>query len=201
MSPSLLSQRLSELEEAGLVRSQKLPGGSGHEYSLTEAGEDLEPIIMQLAIWGQHWARDMDLDDMDPAFLLWSMHLRIDTAAMPAGRTVLEFQFTGAPKDCRQFWLVSKNGGVEMCLKDPGLDVDLLVSSDLRIFIEAWRGFRDLRGEIQARRIRVQGLPKLAEQFPGWLLLSALAPFPRKHPGREQRLSKATASTVSEAPS
>jgi hypothetical protein len=39
-----------------------------------------------------------------------------------------------------------------MCLKDPGYEVDVQVRSDLRLFIEAWRGIRDLRAEIRARQ-------------------------------------------------
>jgi hypothetical protein len=127
-------------------------------------------------------------DDLDPAFLVWSMHLRIDTAAMPAGQTVIEFQFSGSPTDCRQFWLVNRSGAVEMCLKDPGLDADLLVRSRLRLFVEAWRGFRDLRAEIAAGRIKLYGERQLKEVFPTWLQLSALAPNARMRPGRESRL-------------
>ena len=189
ISPSLLSKRLTELEEAGIVRKEATPAGESHRYALTQAGLDLEPMIEALAVWGQHWARDMEIDDLDPGFLVWSMHLRIDVDAMPPGRTVLEFEFTGAPKDCRQFWLVHQDKVVEMCLKDPGLDVDLVVASDLRLFVETWRGFRDLRTEIEARRIRLLGPENLRRQFPDWLLLSSLAKYPRRRPGKERQLS------------
>lgn len=192
ISPTLLSKRLSELEKAGIVRTRKSPGGTGRQYLLTDAGRELEPMVDHLAIWGQRWARDMTDDDLDPAFLLWSMHLRMDTSAMPPG-TVIEFQFSGAPADSRQFWLIHRNGEVEMCLKDPELDVDLLVTSRLRLFVEAWRGFRDLRKEIAAGRIKVQGPESLCKHFPSWLRLSVLAPYPRMRAGREQRLARSTA--------
>ena len=190
MSPSLLSQRLSKLERAGLVRTRKARTGAGREYLLTQAGKDLEPIVEHLAIWGHRWARDMVDDDLDPAFLVWSMHLRMATDAMPPGRTVLEFAFTGAPSDCRRFWLIHQDAVVEMCLKDPELDVDLMVSSELRVFVEAWRGFRDLGQEIRTGRIRLHGPRELREQFPTWLRLSALAPYERLRAGREQRLAQ-----------
>ena len=45
MSPTLLSKRLDELEEAGVITSLKGTSGS-REYSLTAAGEELRPIIM-----------------------------------------------------------------------------------------------------------------------------------------------------------
>lgn len=186
MSASLLSQRLAQLEAAGMAERRPLPGGHGYEYFPTAAGWELEPVIMDLAVWGQRWARDMTDDDLDPGFLLWSMHTRLDTEAMPPGQTVLEFEFTGASKDNRRFWLVNKDGTVEMCQKDPGYAVDVKVMSDLRLFIEAWRGFRSLRGEIARGKIRVEGPRTLTRALPDWLKLSALAPFERRRPGPEQ---------------
>ena len=175
MSPSLLSKRLSELQGAGLVTTRET-GDGAREYLPTPAAQELAPVIDDLAVWGQRWGRDMTEADLDPAFLVWSMHLRLDTAAMPPGRTVIEFEFSGAPPDCRRFWLIHRDGAVEMCLKDPHLDVDLLVRSPLRVFVEAWRGFRDLVAEIRARRIRLDGPRELRDGFPEWLRLSALAP-------------------------
>src|SRR5262245_2795226 len=71
ISATVLSQRLRDLETAGLLSRAPLKGSSGHDYHLTEAGRALEPIIMSLAVWGQRWARNMTRDDLDPAFLLW----------------------------------------------------------------------------------------------------------------------------------
>lgn len=199
ISPSLLSKRLDELTRAGLVERVAATATEPAHYALTVAGRSLEPIIMQLAVWGQHWARDMVDADYDPAFLLWSMHTRLNTARMPPGRTVIEFLFSGAPADFRGFWLVYHDGEVDMCLKDPGFDVDLKVMADLRRFIETWRGFRDLQAEMQAGQVRVVGEPRLVRQFPDWLLLSSLAVHPRKRRGREQRLA-ARRGTTSDRP-
>ena len=185
VSPALLSRRLGQLVHAGIVVRGQAQPGTRRRYDLTDAGKELEPLNEYLAVWGQHWARDMVTDDLDPGFLAWSMHTRLDTSRMPPGRTVLEFDFTNAPADCRRFWLVNNGGSVEMCLKDPGFEVDVQVLSDLRVFIEAWRGIRDLRAELRAGRIRVLGASRLVRQFPEWLRLSALAPFPRKRVGRE----------------
>lgn len=192
MSPTLLSRRLGELESAGIIRARQARNGNWREYSLTQAGEELKPLIDTMAVWGQRWARDMDLEDLDPAFLVWSMHSRMDAARMPEGRTVIEFSFAGAPANCRRFWLVCEDGAVEMCLKDPGYEVSLRVACDLRVFIEAWRGFRDVASEIRAGRIRLIGRRALREQFPDWLCLHVMAGVPRLRPGRERRLSLVT---------
>lgn len=189
ISATLLSQRLAQLEHAGLCERRPLPSGRGHEYLLTEAGRELEPIIMDLAVWGQRWSRDMVTDDLDPAFLAWSMHTRLNAEALPAGRTVVEFVFAGSPSGLKRFWLVNTDGVVEMCLKHPGFEVDLLVTAEIRRFVEAWRGFRSLRDEIAAGHIRLEGSAAVRRAFPDWLRLSALSPFPRLRDGAEQALA------------
>ncbi len=188
ISATLLARRLEDLEAAGLLTRTPLEGGRGHDYQLTEAGRELGPLIDDMAVWGQKWARDMTTEDLDPAFLVYSMHQRINARAMPPGRTVIEFQFAGAPPTCRMFWLVHSENGVDMCLKHPGFDVDVIVRADLRRFIECWRGFRDLRGDIAAGAIAVEGPSHLAKQFPDWLLLSGFAGVERERDGAERRL-------------
>ena len=180
ISATLLSQRLSQLEEAGLITRTPLESGRGHKYALTEAGRELDPIIMSLAAWGQKWSRDMETEDLDPAFLAWSMHSRINVAAMPKQKTVLGFEFTGTHKGFSRFWLVVEDGVVDMCLKHPGTDADVTVKADIRRFVEAWRGIRDLRAEIAAGHIRLEGDAAARAALPEWLLLSALSSFPRE---------------------
>jgi DNA-binding HxlR family transcriptional regulator len=52
-SPNVLTQRLRELEAAGVVRRRKLPPpASTMVYELTEWGSELEPILMGLQRWG-----------------------------------------------------------------------------------------------------------------------------------------------------
>lgn len=190
MSASLLSQRLLQLEESGVIRRKKLSDGPGYSYHLTEAGEHLGPLVDGLAVWGHEWARDLTQSDLDPRFLVWSMHLRLDTAKMPPGRTVLEFEFGGAPADCRRFWIINDEGNVEMCLTHPGFEVDLSVQSDLKVFAECWRGFRDVRHEVRVGRVKLDGPVRLKRQFPGWLLLHPVAGHERKRPGRERNLTR-----------
>lgn len=188
ISPSLLSTRLSELGHAGLLTRRKMRNENRYSYEPTEAATELTALIDQMAIWGQHWSRDMDTDDLDPAFLAWSMSLRMNVDEMPEGRTVVEFEFSGTPTEFRRFWLVKDDGKIDMCLSDPGFETDLLVRSDMLCFVEAWRGFRDLRQEIRNGKIRLTGPKKLVSSFPDWLLLSALAPYRRRTIGRESQL-------------
>jgi DNA-binding HxlR family transcriptional regulator len=193
--PSTLSQRLRSLEDAGVVRRRRSRGEEalGSEYALTEAGLALEPVLHDLGYWAHRWARDLVPDDLDTRTLAWSMHTRLDTEAMPDGRTVLEFDLSGDAAHCGRFWLVHEDGRVEVCVKHPGHEVSVRVVGDLRVFTEAWRGFRSLRAEIAAGRVRLEGPRALVRAFPGWLLLSAAADTERLRPGRERALRRRTA--------
>jgi DNA-binding HxlR family transcriptional regulator len=53
LSPDVLSQRLRELDQAGLLRRRKLAPPAGSQvYELTERGLALEPIVLELGRWG-----------------------------------------------------------------------------------------------------------------------------------------------------
>jgi DNA-binding HxlR family transcriptional regulator len=53
LSADVLSQRLDELADAGIVRRHKLPPPAGSwVYELTERGQELEPVILALGRWG-----------------------------------------------------------------------------------------------------------------------------------------------------
>lgn len=190
ISATMLSQRLRTLERSGVIARQPASSGQGHEYTLSDAGKDMESIIMNMAYWGQRWARDMELDDLDPRHLAWSIHLRMNTAAMPPGRTVLEFVFTGGPEDCRRFWIINTDGVIDMCIEHPGYEIDLRVKADLRRFVETWRGFHSMHAELSAGRIKLEGPGKLKRSFPKWLLLSSVAHVARERPGRERAACK-----------
>ena len=52
-SPNVLSQRLRELEVAGVVRRRRLPPPAASKvYELTDWGKELEPVIIRLGRWG-----------------------------------------------------------------------------------------------------------------------------------------------------
>jgi DNA-binding HxlR family transcriptional regulator len=56
VSERLLSERLRDLEAAGLVARRILPGPPvGVEYELTEAGCDLAQAIEAVSAWARRW--------------------------------------------------------------------------------------------------------------------------------------------------
>lgn len=180
ISASLLKTRLETLERAGIIERRRRRDRDAHEYFLTEAGREIGPVISQIGQWGQRWARDIRPEDLDPGWLVWNMHRRLDKAEMPSGRTVLHIEFTDAPRNDRNFWLVVTEDDVEVCLKPPGFPVDLLVRTKVRTMAEIWRGIRALPAEIRAGSVRLEGNAALRRAFPRWLLLSVYAPIRRR---------------------
>lgn len=58
ISGRVLSERLKELEQEGIIKRDVFPETPVRiEYSLTEKGMDLEPILKQIEIWSQHWMK------------------------------------------------------------------------------------------------------------------------------------------------
>ncbi|HWO98975.1 MAG TPA: helix-turn-helix domain-containing protein [Bacillus sp. (in: firmicutes)] len=56
VSGRLLSERLKELEEEGIVNRHVYPEVPVRvEYSLTDKGKALEPVIRELEKWSQTW--------------------------------------------------------------------------------------------------------------------------------------------------
>ena len=174
MSPSLLSSRLKSLEVAGVVDRRKTDRGV--MYSLTSAGTELRPIVEQLGVWGQRWVRsDMSKKDLDPSLLMWDMHRRIDTSYFPDDRTVLRFEYVDYPTKMRLWWLVIDAAGVDICLKDPGHDVDLFVQTRLKTMTQIWMGDISVSKARREKQINLSGNTALKNSMPNWIGRSVLA--------------------------
>lgn len=181
MSRTLLAQRLKELEDAGVIERRPSPRGRGWEYHPTPAGEEFRPVIERLGEWGQRWARrQVDREtDLDPGLLMWDIHRRLNDDRLPNERVVVRFDFRGIPQTsrCRQrtWWLVVKQPEVDLCLKDPGFETDLVVEADLSALTKVWVGDIRLAEAVRAGLVTLHGRRGLVAAFPTWLRLSALA--------------------------
>jgi len=179
MSRTLLAQRLQQLEDAGIIQSVPRTKGRGREYFLTPAGEELRPVIDRLGEWGQRWARSqISAFDLDPGLLMWDIHRRVSTDRLPDRRVVVRFDFRGVPKIVRgstTFWLILQQRDVDMCLKDPGFEVDIVVDADLAAMTKVWMGDVRLGDARRAGLVRLDGRRELVRAFPEWLALSGFA--------------------------
>jgi DNA-binding HxlR family transcriptional regulator len=178
ISRTLLAQRLRELEDAGVITSRPRPRGRGREYRPTRAGEEFQEILHRLGEWGQRWGTtQFDHENIDLVMLMWDMRRRIDTRRLPR-RTVVRFEFRGFPPRCRPLrhcWLILESDATDVCLKDPGFDVDLVVSADATTMARVWAGALTFAQAVRSGGLAVEGPRELVRAFPTWLLLSHFA--------------------------
>src|SRR6202048_5515082 len=77
--------------------------------------------------------------DLDPALLIWGLRRRVDLSALPDRHVVLRFEFSGVPASRTKFrimWLILGRSGVDVCMKDPGVAVDLTLRGNIRDYVE-----------------------------------------------------------------
>ncbi|RJF92320.1 winged helix-turn-helix transcriptional regulator [Noviherbaspirillum saxi] len=168
MSTSLLSQRLRHLEEIGVIRRTAV--GKVWEYSLTEAGDELRPIIMALGTWGARWMGSRLRDnELDASLLMWDIRRSVRIAEFPPRPVVIQFLFHDARTGEKMWWLIVDNGTADLCRDDPGRDPILIVRSSVRALTEVWMGDRTPKEVLQARELRVEGPSHDAEDLWRWL--------------------------------
>ncbi len=181
ISPATLSQRLQELVDAGVL--DRSPGRSGHvQYRLTEAGEELRPVIGAFGVWGQRWRQhEVRPEEINPEVLAWVMHRRLDLAKFPADHAVLLFEFPDVEIKLRRFWFVIDRGQVDVCLKNPVHDVDLTLVASIRTLVMIYLGQIGPDAAVRSGAITLDGSRVLARTFPAWCPKSAFAGAAR-HP-------------------
>lgn len=176
MSPTLLSQRLKDLEIAGVIERKTLQSEKGvFEYHLTEAGRDLRPVIEAVGFWGQKWVESVSsLKNLDPSLLMWDMRRNLDPSPLPNSRTVVQFLYSDLPRSKSHWWLVIEpHGEVDLCWSDPGFDIDLYVVTDLRTMTAIWMGLTSIKAEKD--KIKLTGDPRIVKSMQTWLGLSPFA--------------------------
>ncbi len=173
MSPTLLSQRLRELEREGIVERRGERGARG--YHLTAAGAEFTPLIEAMGVWGQRWARrELAEGEADMDLLLWG----IERGARPAAfgrRAVVRVEFTDRPPHRSLWWYLNEDGRCQLCLADPGGETDLFLSSSVADLVRVYRGDMPLARALEDGRLEVIGSRTARAALAAWLNLGPLA--------------------------
>lgn len=178
MSSALLTQRLRELESAGIIERFAAASARGKQYRLTEAGGELFPVLEKMGMWSQRWLRHEITRDrnLDPDILFWDMrHSVIAADLRMERRRVAKFHLEGVPLSQRFYWLVLEPDDVDVCVIDPGHDVDVWVRAHIRTLVEVWLGHQALSAAIENGSLRLDGSPSELDTFHQWFCLSHFA--------------------------
>lgn len=145
------------------------------EYHLTKAGRDLRHVVGAVGMWGQKWIESSDsLRNLDPSLLMWDMRRNLDPAPLPKRRTTVQFLYPELPSSKNLWWLViDVSGEVDLCWSDPGFEVDLFVTTDLRTMTAIWMGLTTMDRE--KNKFEMLGSTLVAATMQTWLGLSPFA--------------------------
>ena len=184
LSRTLLSERLKQLEQLGVVQSAPKSDGHGRRYELTSAGHDLFTVCQSLGEWGARWL-EIAPEHLDPFVALWSMCNALRRDRLPDRRVVIRFDFlvhrsasreggTGRPRRER-YWLLIELGDTEICKTNPGPDEDLFITAEAEAFVRWHAGQLTWAEATRQGRIQLDGSPSLVRAFPTWNARSMFA--------------------------
>jgi DNA-binding HxlR family transcriptional regulator/putative sterol carrier protein len=170
-SPNVISQRLRDLEGAGIVRRRKLPPpAASRVYELTEWGEELEPVIVRLGRWG---ARS-PTKPRDAALGVDSLVLSMRTMFDP-----LSAEGLGASYELRfgedRFRAVVDDGRFEIS-RGSADDPDVIVEADSDTMAGLLYAGRPLAEALKSGDLKVEGDRAAFERFLGLFPLPEPAP-------------------------
>jgi DNA-binding HxlR family transcriptional regulator len=159
VSPSLLTQRLRELERDGVVQRSYLPPPAARGvYELTDEGVELATALIPLARWG---ARRLSIRRQGEAFSLTWMLLflraTIDATEAAGVHDLYEFHV-----DDEVFHVMIDDGRVDARAGAPSRRPDLVVRTDLETFAAIGAG--SLVVTDAADRVQVEGGTDVAER-------------------------------------
>ncbi|GAA2629248.1 winged helix-turn-helix transcriptional regulator [Actinomadura fulvescens] len=159
-SPNVLSQRLRELEEAGVVRRRTLPPpAASRVYELTEWGRELEPVIIALARWG---SRSPFLDP-EAEMSTDSLLLALRTLFNPHAAEALVARLSLHLGD--DVYNLDVSGKTFEVTRGPNSPADLTITTDSATLSALIWGDRTLTDTQKTGDLTLEGDPATAERF------------------------------------
>jgi DNA-binding HxlR family transcriptional regulator len=147
LGTGLLAERLKYLESVGLIRRVTVSSAANAPaYALTEAGEELRPVVMALSRWGLKWAlgERRDGDAFRAGWAVLGMQSTFDAEAARGVHAVYEFRVGDDVFHAR-----IADGAIE-ALHGPAQRPDAVIATDPDTFVELASGRMALADAIEA---------------------------------------------------
>ena len=178
ISPTMLTKRLNELADHGLIIRKKIPGQRGYEYFLTEQGKELAPILQQVGEWGMRWTRaQIDDTELDLELLMLYLERSIQPDKLPGHRTTLCFNFSDIAQQPK-WWIMVDGDSIDTCTADPGHEGDVWFNTELRTMIEIWMGDLSYKRAVRDDKLQLIGPRELVNNVSHWMANSTFADIP-----------------------
>jgi DNA-binding HxlR family transcriptional regulator len=175
ISPTMLSKRLDTLEQHGLLMKKKIPNQKGYEYFPTKSCSELLPIIRTLGDWGMRWARsNLTEKDYDVELLMLYLKRSINPENLIGNETVIRFKFTDI-KDYPNWWMLVKGNEVDLCVNDPGKEIDVYFTTTVKTMAGIWMGDTTYKKAIANDELKLVGPKALTKDISSWMEISVFA--------------------------
>ena len=179
ISPTLLTKRLKEMQENGLVDRVTDPATGTIDYIRTDKAAELDTVWTELARWAQcHIEAEVALEDQDADLLMWNVRRQVELDELPPGQTVVRFNFSDATSPASTYWLIARPGEtVELCVSDPGFDVDLYIETEVAVMTGFYLGRRSFEKAVEDGLFFMSGDQRLIRTFRKWFRFSMHSTF------------------------
>src|SRR5947209_8051926 len=157
---NVLSARLRELEQTGIVRRRLLPRPqTGVVYELTEYGSELEDVVLRLGLWGARSLAEPRPDDIVTAD---SLMLALRATFRPEAARGLQATYELRLGEIVLHARIAK-GTLEVA-EGPLPEADLTLETDLTIRL-LMSGELSPAEAVKSGRVRLSGNRELLERF------------------------------------
>ncbi|NKB50955.1 MAG: transcriptional regulator [Rhizobiaceae bacterium] len=170
MSTALLSRRLKELVEQGLVERIQDPATGQVDYIRTQRAIDLEPVLDAMGKWAQcNIKAKQALKDMNVSNLMWQMRNYIDSEQLPSRQLVFQFRFTDPDLEFSKYWALIRPGSpIEICAAIPDFEIDLFIETNCMSLSSILLSRTTIARELEAGRLFLGGDAMLSRTMDRW---------------------------------
>ena len=160
VGPNVLSQRLKELEEAGVISHRQLPPPAASAvYELTDWGRELEDIVIRLGRWGVR-SPNMPMEaETQPEWLMLGLRATFEPEEDP-GPASYEFHFDGDV-----FWARVDGGDLKVG-RGQAEDADAVLTADVETIAMLVRRQITPAAALKSGAVKFEGRRKALDRFP-----------------------------------
>ena len=172
-SPNVLTQRLKELEQSGVVRKRKLPPpASVQVYELTEWGAELDRVLLELGRWGARAPMNAGEPTMSFDAHLLSLLTLFDRRRAGDFHARLELRLGD------EVFRAEVGDGQLDIRRGTSLEPDAVVKTDAGTLLAISHGRRELADALAAGEIEIQGDEQAVARFVTLFTMPAPASVP-----------------------
>jgi DNA-binding HxlR family transcriptional regulator/putative sterol carrier protein len=151
IGPNTLATRLRGMETDGLVTKRRLPPPAASTvYELTDRGEALEPVLLELARWGRPLL-PAEPHDLHPGWVAFGLKTAFDPGGAEGLDLTCELRVDGEP------YVVTIRGGRLDVTRGEHPHPDARIETDGAALFRLGNGELDLRAAISAGTVRFDG--------------------------------------------